>query len=106
MFSISSAVMRVYLRRAAVDIGTDKLGFDTKLVGTHSIRSSFAMMLLLNDEAESVVMKKGRWKSNAFLRYIRQQISNYGINASRRMVQTASNEFYVIPHIGNFKIEE
>ena len=67
IFSISSAVMRAYLRRATTEIGTDKLGFETKSVGTHSIRSSFAMMLLLNNEAESVVMKKGRWKSNAFL---------------------------------------
>jgi len=104
LFSISGEVMRIYLRNAVKAVGESKLGFPAERVGTHSIRSSFAMMLLLNDEADSVVMKKGRWKSNAFLRYIRAQVSAYGINASKRMVNTKSDHFYVIPHIGKFKI--
>ena len=96
--------MRIYLRNAVKAVGESKLGFPAERVGTHSIRLSFAMMLLLNDEAESVVMKKGRWKSNAFLRYIRAQVSAYGINASKRMVNKKSDNFYVIPHIGKFKL--
>ena len=98
--------MRTYLRRAVEAIGENKLGFTSKTVGTHSIRTSFAMLLTIMDTPDSLIMKKGRWKSNAFLRYIRSQSQLYGRNVSNSMV-SGDNEFsYVIPHFNQLKIEE
>ena len=53
-FSISGKVMRTYLRRAVQIIGEDTLNITASDVGTHSIRSSFAMLLLLNNEEDSL----------------------------------------------------
>ena len=79
-------------------------GIKVHSVGTHSIRASFAMMLLLNNVEDSILMKKGRWKSTAFLAYIRAQIDSFGYDTSTKMVQTISDNFSVIPHITNIKI--
>ena len=106
MFSITSEVMRAYLRRQIQRIGEDKLGFDKSMVGTHSIRASFAMLLLLNKERDSVIMKKGRWKSSAFLRYIREQIESFGNDTSAKIVGTFSEYFSIIPHFNKLKIEK
>ena len=96
--------MRSYLRRAVQHIGEDNLNISANDVGTHSIRASFAMLMLLNNEPDSLVMKKGRWKSNAFLAYIRLQISAYGVNVSKNMVRKRHN-YKVIQHIGRLKLE-
>ena len=47
MVQITSANVRVALRRAVVAIGQDKLGFGPNEVGTHSIRSGAAMAMYL-----------------------------------------------------------
>ena len=104
-FAISGAVMRATLRRAVRELGESTLNITADDVGTHSIRASFAMLLLLNGEEDSLVMKKGRWKSNAFLAYIRSQISTYGLHASKTMLQTHTGDFVVLPHFGNIKIK-
>ena len=105
-FAITGEVMRTYLRRTVESFGEDRLGIKMGDVGTHSIRASFAMMLMLNNLADSLIMKKGRWKSDAFLVYIRAQINKFGYNTSKQMVGQASNEFYVIPHFANIKISK
>ena len=45
---INSTTMREALRQTVENIGSKQLGISPKNVGTHSIRSSFAMLLLLN----------------------------------------------------------
>ena len=104
-FAISGDVMRTYLRRTVERIGPDRLGIKTSTVGTHSIRASFAMMMLLNHVEDSILMKKGRWKSAAFLAYIRAQINAFGYDTSKRMVHKISDNFYVIPQITNIKLD-
>jgi hypothetical protein len=103
-FAIPAAAVRVYLRRAVQAVGEERLGFPAKKVGTHSVRSSFAMMLTLHDEEDSIIMKKGRWKSASFLKYIRQQISSYGYKVSKIMVSNQNDDFFAIPHVGNIKL--
>ena len=46
------------------------LGFGPDDVGNHSIRSSFAMFLILNGADETIVQIQGHWKSKAFMDYI------------------------------------
>ena len=104
-FAISAAAVRVYLRRATKTVGEEKLGFSADGVGTHSVRASFAMMLVLNNVEDSAIMKKGRWKSAAFLDYIRQQLSSYGLKISKMIASSACDDFFAIPHVGNIKLD-
>jgi hypothetical protein len=100
LYCLSSALMRQHLRQTVTEIGSDTLGIDnTNTVGTHSIRASFAMLLHLNRVADSTIMQMGRWKSDAFLVYIRRQVNTYGFNISKQMFGTASNNFFLIPHL-------
>jgi hypothetical protein len=107
LFSLTSTLMRQRLRETVMEVGCDALGIeDATQVGTHSIRASFAMMLLLNKVQASTIMQMGRWKSDAFLVYIRKQVNTYGINISRKMFGTLSNNFFMIPHIQNRRADE
>jgi hypothetical protein len=82
--------------RAAVDaIGPDILGFTSDDVGTHSVRSSLAMMMYLAKEAIYTIMLVGRWSSDAFLAYIEKQIKEFTRGVSSRMLQY--DTFYNIP---------
>ena len=84
--------------RAAVDcIGPDVLGFTGRQVGTHSVRSSFAMMAYLAREPVYTIMLIGRWSSDAFLRYIEKQIKEFTKGVSKRML---SNETFF--HVRSF----
>ena len=51
--------MRETLRKTVETLGPHNLGISAKDVGTHSIRSSFAMLLLLNKVPLEKVMKLG-----------------------------------------------
>ena len=64
-------------------IGSHELGFGPDSVGTHSIRSSFAMFLHLNTIPAEKIMLQGRWKSMAFLDYIRPQVSEFACSPKR-----------------------
>jgi len=60
--------------RATVDVlGVEQMGFGPKEVGIHSIRSSFAMFLYIQFVRTDKIMLQGRWKSDAFLTYVRKQ---------------------------------
>ena len=76
-------------------IGSDKLGFTSDAVGTHSIRSSFAMLLYQKGIRSDRIMLQGRWRSNAFLEYIRPQVLEFSAGLSEIMLQNAN--FYTIP---------
>ena len=56
-------------------------------IGLHSIRSSAAMAMYLNDIPVATIMLLGRWSSNAFLRYIRTQVEQYSKKVSAAMIQ-------------------
>ena len=61
-------------------------GLNDKDVGLHSIRSSAAMAMYLNGIPVYTIMLLGRWSSDAFLRYIRKQVTEFSNNVSRKMI--------------------
>ena len=56
-------------------------------IGLHSLRSSAAMAMKLNDIPVATIMLLGRWSSNAFLRYIRPQIEQFSKKVSSAMIR-------------------
>ena len=60
-------------------------GVPSLFIGTHSVRTSFAMLLHLMGIPDSTIQKKGRWKSSAFLRYIRTYVDQFGGNSSEML---------------------
>jgi hypothetical protein len=95
--AVSDASMLLALRVAVTVIGTDELGYSAADVGTHSIRSGAAMALALSGHAAWRIMLAGRWKSQAFLLYIREQIQQFSKGVSERMI--ANPDFYHVPDI-------
>ena len=83
---ITSREMIIDIRAAVDNIGPKVLGFTKHQVGTHSVRSSFAMMAYLAKEPVYTIMLIGRWSSDAFLRYIEKQIKEFTRGVSTRML--------------------
>ena len=74
--------------RAVVDlIGKSILGFTKDEIGLHSIRSGGAMAMFLSGVATIIIMRIGRWSSEAFLEYIREQVEQFTLGVSKRMLQ-------------------
>ena len=74
--TITSQMTTNSLRVGTLSFGEEILGFSHKEVGTHSIRSGFAMELYLSKLYPETIMIMGRWASSAFLWYIRIQVSD------------------------------
>ena len=64
------------LRAGTLSFGKERLGFSHKEVGTHSIRSGFAMELYLAKVYLETIMIMGRWSRSAFLHYICTQFND------------------------------
>ncbi len=75
---VTSKMVTKMLQHTVLFLGEANLGIKISEVGTHSIRSSFAMHMALNNAKDSVIQKKGRWKSLAFMEYIRNYVDTYG----------------------------
>ena len=75
------------LRKAVNEIGEDSLGFKKEEIGTHSIRSGGAMAMYLAQIQVFTIKLIGRWKWDAFLRYIRKQVQQFSENISDKMVE-------------------
>ena len=74
--------------RAVVDVlGEIKLGFTKDNIGLHSIRSGGAMAMFLSGTSVIVIMRVGRWSSEAFLEYIRDQVESFTKGVSNRMLE-------------------
>ncbi len=65
-------------------------GIAASEIGLHSLRASAAMAMYLNRVPVYTIMLLGRWSSDAFLRYIRPQVINFGEDVSTRMIQRSS----------------
>ena len=84
---ISSEHVRTKLRSIVDLIGIEELGFAKDDIGLHSIRSGGAMAMFLSGTAVIIIMRIGRWSSEAFLEYIREQVESFTIGVSQRMLQ-------------------
>ena len=98
MRHFTSTQIKDYLRLMVSDIGTAKLGIDINRIGTHSIRTSAAMLLYLAEVRVSTIMLLGRWKSDAFLLYLRRQVKEFTKGVTAAMT-SQPNMFFQIPSI-------
>ena len=95
MTLITSSGICAKLRASAKAIGKAALGFDPHKIGTHSLRSGAAMALFLAHVPAPTIMIIGRWRSDAFLLYIRKQVAQFSMDLSSRMLQHA--DFFTVP---------
>ena len=85
--TITSQMTTNSLRAGTIYFDEERLGFFHKEVGTHSIRSGFAMELYLAKVYPETIMIMGRCSSSAFLRYIRIQVSDLSKGTSNLMTK-------------------
>jgi hypothetical protein len=90
--------IRLKLRAIVELIGSEVLGFTKDEIGLHSIRSGGAMAMFLSGTSVIIIMRVGRWSSEAFLEYIRDQVENFTYGVSKRML--SCEEFF------NLNLEE
>ena len=81
------------LRSAVQIIGPEIIGVPLNRAGTHTVRTSFALFMILGKEQDSVIILKGRWKSAAFLRYIQGYIDRFGESASTSISNPITGNF-------------
>ena len=71
--------------------GENRYGINVSELGTRSIRSGAAMALALQGStSDQKIMMLGRWKSTAFLHYIRPQVLEWAGDAALQMSKTKS----------------
>ena len=68
-------------------MGKGALGFTKDDVGLHSIRSGGAMAMFLAGTRTIIIMRIGRWSSEAFLEYIREQVEQFTLGVSKNMLR-------------------
>ena len=68
-------------------MGETQLGFKADDIGLHSIRSGGAMAMFLSGVPVVIIMRVGRWSSDAFLEYIRDQVESFTADVSRKMIK-------------------
>ena len=102
---ITSKQARQHLRDTVRRFGASSLGIDEKRVGTHSLRTSCAMLLHLAHAKTSTIMLLGRWKSDAFLLYLRKQVKEFTAGVSDMMMSQADTFFTIQHPHGKPKIE-
>jgi len=68
----------------------DHLGYEPHEIGLHSIRSAAAMAMILSRVPNYMVMLIVRWKSDAFLIYIRKQVAEFTKSISQKMITTTT----------------
>ena len=87
MTSIAADHVRSQLRAIVDVIGVDILGFTSDEVGFHSLRSGGAMAMFLSGTSTIVIMRIGRWYSEAFLEYIREQVEEFTAGVAQKMLR-------------------
>ena len=84
---IPATQMRSRLRAIVNLIGFESLGFEKDDIGLHSIRSGGAMAMFLSGTSVIVIQRVGRWSSEAFLEYIRDQVESFTLDVSKNMLR-------------------
>jgi hypothetical protein len=88
---VSSQVLELLRSSCTVHDGENRYGIKASELGTRSIRSGAAMALALQgNTSDKKIMMLGRWKSTAFLHYIRPQVLEWAGDAAQQMSETRS----------------
>jgi hypothetical protein len=87
----SSQLLQLLRSSCKFHDGENKYGIKVSELGTRSIRSGAAMALALQgDTSDQKIMTLGRWKSTAFLHYIRPQVLEWAGDTAQQMSKTHS----------------
>ena len=84
---ITGEYVRSRLRSVVTLIGEEDLGFTKDDIGLHSIRSGGAMAMFLSGTSVIIIQRVGRWSSEAFLEYIREQVESFTLDVSKNMLK-------------------
>jgi hypothetical protein len=87
---IQANQVRGRLKSIVTLIGEQTLGFTADDVGLHSLRSGGAMAMFLSKTSTIIMMRVGRWSSEAFLEYIREQVQDFTVGVSENMIKYES----------------
>jgi hypothetical protein len=98
MTSLASKTALLMLRQSLRDIDSEAVNIRPEECGLHSLRSSAAMAMYLNGIPVYTIMLLGRWSSDAFLRYIRKQVTEFSKGVARRMIQRPV--YFHVSHAG------
>jgi hypothetical protein len=85
--NLTSRAALVMLRQSLRDLDSESLNIKADECGLHSLWSSSAMAMYLNGIPVYTIMLLGRWSSDAFLRYIRKQVTEFSKGVARKMIQ-------------------
>lgn len=85
--NLQSRSALVMLRQSLRALDSESLNIKAEDCGLHSLRSSTAMAMYLNGIPVYTIMLLGRWSSDAFLRYIRKQVTEFSKGVARKMIQ-------------------
>ena len=96
LVQITSEAIRIHLRKFVLSIDPFEKFYKTNKIGTHTIRTSFAMILHSAKVAAYIIKMMGRWASDAWLlRYIRNRVPDFSKEISQLMVKTETAFFNV-----------
>ena len=84
---LDSVYTRAKIRGIVDIIGENTLGFTKEDVGLHSIRSGGAMAMFLSGVSTIIIQRVGRWESDAFMEYIREEVESFTTGVSTKMIQ-------------------
>lgn len=93
---IDSSQIRSLLQATILEMDPLQKSFDISRIGTHSIRTSTAMILHCAKKATYIIMMLGRWASKAFMKYIRSQLSEFSSNLSTIIINS-DEKFFNLP---------
>ena len=94
---INSAQVLPWLRAIVKLIEESILGFRKEDdIGLHSIRSGRAMAMFLAGISTVILRRIGRWNSEAFLEYIREQVESFTYGVAQRML--SFKHFFTLNH--------
>jgi hypothetical protein len=83
---ITDKYTRATLKLAAIALDyPSRCGIPIDRVDTHSLRSGGANALALNGYSDREIQKMGRWRSQTFKEYIREELSCYSTGMSTNM---------------------
>ena len=98
LVQITSEAIRIHLRRHILAIDPSETFYKSKKIGTHSIRTSFAMIAHSAGIPPYIIMMIGRWASDAWLNYIRNKIPDFSKNISDLMVKSTDPFYNINPN--------
>ncbi|GKY96663.1 hypothetical protein MPSEU_000625900 [Mayamaea pseudoterrestris] len=79
-----------FLRNFISSNNPESIGLSVDQIGLHSIRASAAMAMYMSGVPITTIQLQGRWRSEAFMEYIRKQVDLFSAGVSKKMLTVAS----------------